>query len=367
MGTQLSGWTMRQRVRPSLFQYRRSLAMTCLFFGIGFGLISAKTVQAFDWVPSQEEIQKYRKTWNPLSNGPIFISGVDIHPQGQLTVHPFLFTQISEKRFGNDLTVNRTSAPTHSYQLNPLVTIAYGITDHLELNVGLSESTFWARDTDRFNRGRGGPVTTNSGMGDTQLYLKYRPIVQDPDGWRPSVTTFNMIVLPTSRWFTGTQSPPGGFAPLGRLPATRFGSLTWTEGLMFRKNLQPFRISGGVFYSYHLPGSDAGQTTYTADIVNTRLILEYILDDKWGFGYNLEFVGFHGLTWRADGHSINTGGGNGFTTLGVQPTIQYRIGEHWVGAAGVLFSVAGQNTLAAIYPNFSIYYYWSKSGKVIMR
>ncbi len=30
-------------------------------------------------------------------------------------------------------------------------------------------------------------------------------------------------------------------------------------------------------------------------------------------------------------------------------------------------SVAGQNTLAAFYPSFSLYYYWSKSGKVIMR
>ncbi|WP_447979954.1 hypothetical protein [Candidatus Nitrospira bockiana] len=59
--------------------------------------------------------------------------------------------------------------------------------------------------------------------------------------------------------------------------------------------------------------------------------------------------------------------GVGFNTLGIQPTIQYRIGDHWVGAAGVLFSVAGQNTLAAIYPNFSIYYYWSRTGKVIMR
>ncbi|MGH7252921.1 MAG: hypothetical protein ACREIE_03880, partial [Nitrospiraceae bacterium] len=168
-------------------------------------------------------------------------------------------------------------------------------------------------------------------------------------------------------WVTGTESPPGGFAPLGRLPASRFGSLTWTEGVMFRKIFQPFRISGGVFYSYHFPGSDAGMNTYPADIVNTRLILEHIVDDNRGFGYNLEFVGLHGLSWRADGHEINAGGKNGFNSLGLQPTIQYRLGGHWVGAAGVLFTIAGQNVLDAIYPNFSIYWYWSKSGKVIMR
>ena len=38
-----------------------------------------------------------------------------------------------------------------------------------------------------------------------------------------------------------------------------------------------------------------------------------------------------------------------------------------LGAIGCLFTVAGQNTLDAIYPNLSLYYYWSKTGRVIMR
>ena len=355
-------------MRACLFWRSVTTTVIGALLGIVIELAVVCGVQAFDWVPSQEEIQKYRRMWNPLSNGPILISGVDIHPQGQFTAHPFIFSQISEKRFGNDLTVNRSTSSTHSYALSPLVTTAYGITDHLELNVAFSTSTFWARDSTEFNRGQGGPVTTNTGLGATQIFLKYRPIIQDPDGWRPSITTFNQFTLPTSRWVTGTESPPGGFAPLGRLPATRFGSLTWTEGVMARKILQPFRISGGVFYSYHLPGSDAGQNTYPADVVNTRLIFEHILDDKRGLGYSLEFVGLHGLSWRADGHPINKGVKNGFNVLGVEPAIQWRFGQsNFVAAAGVLFTVAGQNTLDAIYPNFSIYYYWSKTGKVIMR
>ena len=96
-------------------------------------LLTTPVTHAWDWVPTDEEIQKYRQSWNPLSNGPIFVSGVDVHPQGQLTVHPFIFSQISEKQFGNGLAVDRKSAQTHSYQVNPLVTTAYGITNHLEL------------------------------------------------------------------------------------------------------------------------------------------------------------------------------------------------------------------------------------------
>ena len=79
-----------------------------------FPLLPAPATQAFDWIPSDEEIQKYRKSWNPLSNGPIFLSGVDIHPQGQFTAHPFIFSQISEKRFGNQLTNNRMASSVHS-------------------------------------------------------------------------------------------------------------------------------------------------------------------------------------------------------------------------------------------------------------
>ena len=33
----------------------------------------------------------------------------------------------------------------------------------------------------------------------------------------------------------------------------------------------------------------------------------------------------------------------------------------------VLFTLAGQNDIAAIYPNFSIYFYWSRTGKVLAR
>jgi hypothetical protein len=173
------------------------------------------------------------------------------------------------------------------------------------------------------------------------------------------------VTLPTSTYF-GAESIPGGFSPLGKLPATRNGALAFTEGLLFRKNLRPFRISGGLFYSYSVPGSNAGMNTYGGDIVNTRLIFEHILDESNGFGYNLEFVTIHGLPFRADSHDANIRPSS-FQLFGIEPAIQYRFGEHWVGAAGILFTVAGQNNIDAIYPNFSLYYYWDKKGGATMR
>lgn len=323
---------------------------------------------AFDWVPTDEEIKKYRQSWNPFSEGPLLMQSVDIHPQGQFSVRPFLFSSISENSYGNKLSfpTDRRDDPVHTYSVSPLVTVNYGLTNHIEVGVATSLISFWVKDTARTDAGRGGLWTTDTGMGDFSLVTKYRAMVQDPDGARPSVTFYQQIVLPTSRW-TGTERPSGGFAPLGRLPATRFGELGFTEGITFRKNLKPFRISGGVYYTYSAPGSDGPITTYVGDTINTRLIFEHFLDDTRGFAYNLELVTVHTASWRADGHAINRGALGGSTVIGIEPAIQFKFTDTLVGAAGVLFTIAGQNARDAIYPNFSVQWYWNKSGKAVMR
>jgi hypothetical protein len=243
--------------------------------------------------------------------------------------------------------------------LHPSVEFAYGLSNHFQLGIVTSVQSFWARQQ--------GHVTSDTGLGDTSLALKYRPVVQNPDSWRPSLTLLSQLALPTGKW-AGTEKSPGGFAPIGRLPVTRFGEVAFTEGLMVRKNICPFRIQAGAFYTYAAPGSEGGETTYTGDLVNTRVALEYIANDATGLGFGLELVTLHGLTWRADGHSINRGEQSGFTFIGVEPTIQWRFGTtNFVGAAGVLLLIAGQNTIASIFPNMSIFYYWSGSGKVLMR
>ncbi len=354
-----------------MLNVRKIASMTgkLLFVLLSLSVAVTGPARAFEWTPTDEEIQKYRKSWNPFSEGPLLIQSVDIHPKGQLSVRPFLFSQISEKSYGNKLSLpnNRKDGPVHTYAVSPLITMTYGLTDHVELGVATSWQTFWSKDTASANSGKDGPWTTDTGMGDFSLIMKYRPIVQDPDSARPSITWYQQIVLPTSRWVTGTERPPGGFAPLGRLPATRFGEWGFTEGFTFRKNTQPFRISGGVYYTYAAPGSDAGQNTYTGDVINTRLIFEHFLDDKRGLAYNLEFVTVSTATWRADGHAINRGSLNGSTVVGIEPAIQYKFSDAWVGAVGVLFTVAGQNTADAIYPNFAIQWYWNQGKKVIMR
>ena len=338
----------------------RSKSIIFILLGSMLNLVQPISTRAFDWVPTDKEIKKYRQRWNPFSHGPILLQAVDIQPQGQLSIREFLFSQIGESSFGNRLSFasDSKSGPVHLYQVSPSVNASYGLTNHIELGAAISMNSFWANQN--------GKDTSDAGLGDTSLIMKYRPIVQDPDSWRPSITHFTQIVLPTSRW-ADTEKPPGGFSPLGRLPNTRFGELGFTQGAMARKNLEPFRISTGIFYTYAAPGENKGQTTYTGDLINTRLVIEHLLDDKKGFGYNVEVSTLHGLTWRADGHAINAGQKNGFTIIGVEPALQWKFSDQWVAAAGCLFTVAGQNAINAIYPNISVYWYWNQSGKVIMR
>jgi hypothetical protein len=317
------------------------------------------------WTPTDEEIQRYQQSWNPMTNGPILISGVDIQPERQFLFQPFVFGEIGHQRFGNQFSSDSTDSPVHLRAIAPTGIFAYGITDHLELNVALS-GIYW--EASKTNGSGGRTTESETGLGDTTIYLKYRPIVQDPDSWRPSMTIYNQIALPTSQW-TGTQNIPGGFSPLGRLPATGFGALSFTEGVMFRKNLRPFRISGGVFYTYTAPGNTGGTNTYPGDIINGRLVIEHILNDNRGFGYNLEFVTLNGLSHRLDGKTVNVPP-TSFALVGVQPTLQYKFfhDSHGalVGAVGCLFTLAGQNNIDAIYPNLSLYYYWGE-GKPVMR
>jgi hypothetical protein len=335
-----------------------------------------------DWswrfFPTPQEIQKYRKSWNPFSHGPILANSPDVQPKGQFLLQLYVFSEVGNEQFGNTLKGFPSSEPS-SVRLRavaPTWFIGYGITDNLELDIApqlLWYNSFKGTGTNLTGHaGSGHP--NDIGLGDTTIYLKWRLRVQDPDSWHGTWTIYNGVSLPTSQWFGtdtfGTHPIPGGFAPLGRLPATKFGGLALTEGLMWRKNIRPFRFMGSVYYTYTIPGSTGGETTYNGDIINTRAIAEWIVDDKRGLGFALEFLSVHGASWRLDGHNLNIHP-TSYNLIGIEPSIQYTLfhgpGGSLVAAAGCLFTVAGQNDINAIYPNASIYYYWSKKGTPVMR
>jgi hypothetical protein len=329
-----------------------------IFLAIGLEVLTV-SAPSVALATLEEDIARYRKIWNPFSAGPELVSAADVQPKGQFFIRPYFYSEFSYGQFGNTWSATSRSLSRQLSAINPQVEFSYGITNSVEFEMYVSETSWWQ------SAGANQGAQSGYGLGDTTAFLKYRFNVQQPDTWWPSLTNAFYVSLPTSDW-AGTPSIPGGFAPLGRLPATHFGAPEFTESVLFRKNVRPFRISGGIFYSYGPPSARDGVTQYFGDIFQYRLAFEHFLNDERGFAYAIEVLGLHGLPFRLDAHALNTAPRT-FGLVGVQPTVEYRFTDQIVGAAGVLFTVAGQNDVAAIYPNFSVYYYWNRAGKVIAR
>ena len=309
----------------------------------------------------ESAITRYRKIWNPFSAGPELVSSADLQPRGQLFLRPYIYSELANGQYGG-LAATTSSLDRKLIAIAPQIEFSYGILDWLEFEMYVPE-TSW-----RQSAGDGAGSTNGNGIGDITAFLKWRFHIQQAHEWIPSLAETLFVTLPTSEWFgsVGTPPIPGGFAPLGRLPSTHFGAPELTEAILFRKNLQPFRISGGVYYSYGLPSSSNGVPQYYGDIFQYRLAFEQFVDDTRGFGYGIEVVGIHGLPFRLDGKSVDAGR-TSFGLIGVQPTIEYNFTDRIVGAAGVLVTAAGYNDIAAVYPNLSVYYYWNPRGHVQAR
>src|SRR5713226_5902422 len=116
-------------------QWETFLWSTCFVLGFGCFVSMARPdpAHAWSWVPAEEEIQKYRESWNPFSHGPILVSSADLQPKGQFYLRPFIFSQVGEHSFGSRFTLSseRRDGPVHLYSVqDPLVQMAYGATNH---------------------------------------------------------------------------------------------------------------------------------------------------------------------------------------------------------------------------------------------
>ncbi len=150
---------------------------------------------------------------------------------------------------------------------------------------------------------------------------------------------------------------PGGFVPITLRTTTSAGSLSFTEGPTFRKNLEPFRLNGMLLYTYNVPGSESGKTTYPSDMLDARVSVEYVADDQRGLGFTVALVAKNSLPYRLDGHAVSTDF-KPFLLIGPAVSVEYRLTPEWVASIGAQFALVSQNTVDAICPVFSMKYSW---------
>jgi hypothetical protein len=322
-----------------------ALALTLL------SMLWSASVLALDLFPSQEELEKYNRSWIPLTHGSLLIPLAETLPKGRLSTQAFAFGQIGSGQYLNTLTTHVSAAPVNTNAVVPGGLLTYGLTDHVTIGAGLS-GIYW-RSTDAT-----GGHDSASGLGDTSIYLTTRHLVQDPETWQPSISLYHRISLPTSHW-AGTEPPPGGFEPFSPRPSTRFGALSLTEGLLVSKNLRPFRVNSAIYYTYSTPGNQTAgpETAYPGDLLDARISVEYVVDEDRGFGIILGGLLRKGLSYRLDGHDLNVTPVD-FSLIGVNVALEYRFTSNLFADVACLFTVAGQNDLYAFYPGISVKYLW---------
>jgi len=106
----------------------------------------------------KEDIEKYRKSWNPFAAGPMLNPAIDIQPQGQTVIHPYFFGTIGHQQFGNKFGTNTSNSPTHLSASLMLLPIEYGVTDSMEASVAFSFID-WFATQQNFN-----PENTHNAM-----------------------------------------------------------------------------------------------------------------------------------------------------------------------------------------------------------
>lgn len=135
--------------RASLTHSRLLAFFLGIFLLIAAGLVFASRTVAWDWTPSDEDMRKYRQSWNPFSHGPILHTAVDLQPKGQYLLRPFIFSQIGEHSFDNRFGsfFDRKSGPVHLYSVQePSAEFAYGLSDHFQLGATTALQSFWSRE-----------------------------------------------------------------------------------------------------------------------------------------------------------------------------------------------------------------------------
>ena len=301
-----------------------------------------------------DALTAYRKSWNPLTSGPDLMPQADTLPEGEFNVRFFMYGRFTQAQYSDSGGITGLPPGYSQTQLLDLFAMFYGLDPNTELVFLPSVITTFSTQN--------GTSLNGSGLNDLTFGIKHRWIIQDPFTGRPSFATAFLVTLPTTSWL-GTPVPVGGLPPINVVPSTHFGTPAFTGIAMLRKNMKPLRLFGDLYYTLSLPGSisavagDAPVFSQFGDLVQYRIGIEDVVDDRSGLGFILEIAGLSGLPFSVDGLPVNTHPST-FNLVGVQPTIEYNLTPRLAASFGILFPAFGNNEYLATTPNFSLWYYF---------
>ncbi|MHB1563126.1 MAG: hypothetical protein ACYCXP_03400 [Leptospirillum sp.] len=303
-----------------------------------------------------DALSAYQHSWNPLTAGPNLVSYADTLPEGVFNTRFFFYSRFTQAQYTDSGGITGLPPGFYETQMLALEAMYYGLGSNTELAIlpsliGTDSSI-------------GGSSINGWGLNDLSIGIKHRWIIQNPNSDRPSFASFLFVTLPTTSWL-GTPVPKGGLPPISILPSTHFGSPSLTGALFLRKNIRPFRFYSGLYYTYGFPGieslsaSDPKFFAQFGDLLQYKVAIEDVIDDKHGLGFILEIAGLSELPFSVDGLPVNTTPTN-FNLIAVQPTFEVNITPRLALSVGVLLPAWGTSEYMATTPNFSLWYYFGK-------
>lgn len=84
-----------------------------------FMAVSPSPSFAFDWVPTDEEMKKYRESWNPPAHGTSFTASADVTRQGQWFARLYVQGEIGSGQSITNQSSKTTALPFSSDAVMP--------------------------------------------------------------------------------------------------------------------------------------------------------------------------------------------------------------------------------------------------------
>lgn len=125
-------------IQEKLFVNAIRIALAESTFLIHLLVVDRAGLSAFDWVPTDAELNRYHSSWNPRTHGANYSEDADLVLQGQWSIRTYVQGQIGHGNFENQSTTRANATPFSPDAVEPDVIVNYGLTKYL--NVGLSMS-----------------------------------------------------------------------------------------------------------------------------------------------------------------------------------------------------------------------------------
>lgn len=325
------------------------LAVVAMLVAVSSAAASGTTALSLN---GPDALAAFDAAWNPLGTGSTIVLPADTVAAGAFDYRLYLYGIVDLWRWnGNDATASLPRG-FHQSQFLTLAALYYGLTPNTELDLWPSLLTTSSRVNGR--------TVTGTGLNDLALGIKHRFVVQDSDSLRPSLSAALLTSLPLSSW-AGTPADRGLFFPISILPTTHLGTYGLTGILMAAKNFRPLRLSADLYYTFTVPQSSLPpgsrpSTIQYGDVLSWRGGIEYLPDNRYGFGLVLGACGVTGLPFSVDGRRVNSSPA-AFQLFGIQPGVELNTGGLSV-FAGVLPTIEGISANGFVEATASVTYRW---------